>query len=48
MLGIASNVKNLLKYGADPHIRDQNGYDSFETALIDKDEGNFKVMIYSN
>ena len=26
--GFDSNVKDLLKYGADPYIRDQNGFDS--------------------
>ena len=46
--GFDSNVKNLLKYGADPNIRDLNGYDSFETSLIAEYESTFKTMIYNN
>ena len=43
-----SNVKTLMRYGADPNIRDYNLISCLENALIFEHKGVFKVMIYNN
>ena len=43
-----SKVNYLLEYGADPYIRDFNKNTSFETAMVCKRKGIFKMMIYKN
>ena len=46
--GSESDVKNLLRYGADANVKDFEGCSSLENSLICDQIGTFKVLIYNN
>ena len=43
-----SNVKTLLRCGADANLRDFEGYSSFEDSLACDQMSTFKLLIYNN